>query len=46
MHDSQPIGYLDWLYIEFDFKKWFTAYFHVNRDFGDFMILFDDVVTI
>ena len=46
MHDAELTGYLEWLYRELDFKKWFAGHFHVNKDFGDMHILYEDVVKI
>ena len=45
-HDAELTGYFEWLYRELDFMKWFAGHFHENRDFGDFMILFDEVVKL
>ena len=46
MHDAELTGYLEWLYRELDFKKWFAGHFHVNKDFGDMHILYEDVVKL
>lgn len=47
-HDRELTGYLDWLYDNLDFKKWFAGHWHVNRSFdnGRMNILLDEVVTI
>ena len=45
-HDAQLTGYLEWLYRELDFKQWFAGHFHENKDFGNFRILYQDVVQI
>ena len=45
-HDAELTGYFEWLYRGLDFKKWFAGHFHENRDFGDLVILYDDVVRV
>ena len=45
-HDAQLTGYFEWLYRELDFRQWFAGHFHEDRDFGNFRILYESVVTL
>ena len=45
-HDAELTGYFEWLYRELDFKKWYAGHFHVDNDFGNLYILYEDVVKI
>lgn len=37
-HDAELTGFLDWVYHEVDFKKWFFGHFHEDRTITDQMI--------
>lgn len=45
-HDAELTGYLEWLYRELDFKKWYAGHFHLNKDFGRLHILYEGVIGI
>ena len=45
-HDAELTGYFEWLFRELDFRKWFAGHFHVNEDFGNLAVLYENVITI
>ena len=45
-HDAELTGYFEWLFRELDFRKWFAGHFHVNKDFGNLAVLYENVITI
>lgn len=47
-HDKELTGYLDWLYDNLLFSRFFSGHWHINRTFDDgrMNILLDDVVCI
>lgn len=47
-HDSELTGFLQWVYTNTEFVKWYAGHFHVDRSFlgGSVQILYEDVVEI